>query len=37
MGVTGGVVDGASRSASPVHAASESETPTTAIAVENLC
>jgi len=37
MGVTADVVDGASGSASPVQAASESATTTTTIAVENLC
>jgi len=41
IGVTGGVVDGASGSASPVQAASASTTHTNAIApenaVENLC
>jgi hypothetical protein len=37
MGVTADEVGGASGSASLVHAASESATTTTTIAVENLC
>ncbi|MET0887810.1 MAG: hypothetical protein ABWX92_15320 [Mycetocola sp.] len=37
MGVTAEEVGGTSGSASPVHAASESATTTTTIAVENLC
>ncbi|MGA9161642.1 MAG: hypothetical protein WB297_12380 [Actinomycetota bacterium] len=41
VGVTGGEIDGASGPVSPVHAASESTMPVTAIApenvVENLC
>jgi hypothetical protein len=37
VGITADEVAGASGSASPVHAASESATTTTTIAVENLC